>query len=360
MTDTTALARYEAAMTRALELAARGPVWGVNPQVGCVILDAAGQVIAEGWHQGAGTAHAEVDALSKLAPGQAQGATAIVTLEPCNHTGRTGPCSHALRDAGVARVVYAVGDPNPNAQGGGSLLAAAGVDVIAGVGRAEAEALLHGWLTANRLGRPFVTVKWAQSLDGRAAANDGSSQWITGAAARSDVHRRRTAHGAIVAGVGTVLADNPSLTARADDGRLLDHQPIPVIIGERAIPESAAVLQHPVDALVYPTRDLHAVLADLWQREVRSVFVEGGPTLASAFIAAGLVDEVLIYQAPVLLGGSRSAVGNIGVDRIDQAIRLRVTERITLGEDQLTVARPIRQQGTDSQSAGTDHTVGRH
>jgi len=342
MTDATAQTRYEAAMTRALELAARGPVWGVNPQVGCVILNPVGQIIAEGWHQGAGTPHAEVDALNKLAPGQAQGATAVVTLEPCNHTGRTGPCSHALRDAGIARVVYAVSDPNPTAQGGGALLAEAGVDVIAGVGQDEAEALLHGWLTANRLGRPFVTVKWAQSLDGRAAADDGSSQWITGAAARSDVHRRRTAHGAIVAGIGTVIADNPSLTARADDGRLLEHQPIPVIIGERDVPAESAVLQHPVEPLVYATHDLHEVLADLWQREVRSVFVEGGPTLASAFIRVGLVDEVLIYQAPVLLGGGRTALGDVGVASIEQAIRLRVVDRISLGEDQLTIARPIR------------------
>ncbi len=178
------------AMRRALELARRGPR-GVNPQVGAVILSPAGDVIAEGWHRGLGSPHAEVDALSRLAPGRARGATAVVTLEPCNHTGHTGPCALALIEAGITRVVYGLDDPTPRAAGGARRLRAAGVDVEAGVLAADGAAQLHDWLTVQRLGRPHVTVKWAQSLDGRIAAADGTSRWITGPAARADVHRRR-------------------------------------------------------------------------------------------------------------------------------------------------------------------------
>ena len=166
------------AMTRALALAANGPR-GLNPQVGAVILSATGEVLAEGWHHGAGTPHAEVDALAKLTPSAARGATAVVTLEPCNHTGRTGPCAQALIDAGIARVVYALEDPTDRASGGADRLRTAGVQVEAGEQRGAAERLVHDWATAQRLGRPHVTVKWAQSLDGRAAASDGTSQWIT-------------------------------------------------------------------------------------------------------------------------------------------------------------------------------------
>jgi diaminohydroxyphosphoribosylaminopyrimidine deaminase/5-amino-6-(5-phosphoribosylamino)uracil reductase len=324
------------AMTRALELAARGPR-GVNPQVGAVILSPDGATLAEGWHHGAGTPHAEVDALSKLAPGAAHGATAVVTLEPCNHTGRTGPCAVALIEAGVARVVYALDDPGAVSGGGADRLRAAGVSVEAGEQADAAHALIDGWLTAQRLGRPQITVKWAQSLDGRAAASDGTSQWITGPAARADVHRRRAAADAIVVGTGTVLADDPALTARDGDA-LYDHQPMPVVIGSRATPADAAVHRHPHSPLFYDTRDLHAVVADLHARGVQNVFIEGGPTLASAFIAEGLADRALAYIAPVLLGGDRLALADVGVPTIDAARRLTVDEWVPLGPDLLAVA----------------------
>lgn len=327
-----------AAMDRALELAARGPV-GVNPQVGALLLSPDGSVLSEGWHRGAGTPHAEVDALSHLEPGAARGATAVVTLEPCNHTGRTGPCALALIEAGVARVVYAISDPGAASSGGGERLRAAGVDVEAGLRSDEATALIGPWLTAARLGRPHVSVKWAQSLDGRAAAADGTSQWITGPEARADVHVRRGRVDAIVVGTGTVLADDPALTARAGD-ELLPHQPIPIVLGHRAVPEGAALLRHPHPHLQYPGDDLAAVLADLRDRGIQSVFVEGGPTIASAFIAAGLADEVLAYIAPVLLGGSRLALTDIGVSTIDEARRLAVTDIHQLGDDLLVVATP--------------------
>lgn len=326
------------AMSRALELAALGPR-GVNPQVGAVILSPDGDILAEGWHHGAGSPHAEVDALSKLDPGAARGATAVVTLEPCNHTGRTGPCAVALLEAGVARVVYALDDPGAVSGGGADRLRAAGVSVDAGEQADSAHALIDGWLTAQRLGRPHVTVKWAQSLDGRAAASDGSSQWITGPEARADVHRRRAAADAIVVGTGTVLSDDPSLTARDGDA-LYEQQPVPVVIGSRATPDDAAVRRHPQAALFYDTHDLHAVLADLHARGIQSVFVEGGPTLASAFVAAGLVDRVLAYIAPVLLGGDRLALTDIGVESIDAAHRLTIDKWQPLGADLLAIAHP--------------------
>jgi diaminohydroxyphosphoribosylaminopyrimidine deaminase/5-amino-6-(5-phosphoribosylamino)uracil reductase len=328
------------AMRHAISLAAHGPAFGVNPQVGCVILATSGAVLAEGWHRGAGTPHAEVDALSKLASGQAKGTTAVVTLEPCNHTGLTGPCSEALIAAGVSGVAYSVADPSERASGGAERLRHAGVQVVGGVLADEVSEAMRPWLTATRLGRPFVTVKWASSLDGRTAAADGTSQWITGTAARQHVHEQRERSDAIVVGTGTVLADDPSLTARGDGGELLQHQPIPVVVGERHMPTDAKVFAHPMGTIVTGSRDLPTALDGLFARDIRRVFVEGGPTLASAFVSAGLVDELLVYLAPALIGGDKLAITDIGVGTIAEAKRLRITSVEQLGGDLLVVARP--------------------
>ncbi|WP_291048306.1 bifunctional diaminohydroxyphosphoribosylaminopyrimidine deaminase/5-amino-6-(5-phosphoribosylamino)uracil reductase RibD [Herbiconiux sp.] len=330
-------------MIRALELALRGPRPGVNPQVGCVLLSPTGERLAEGWHRGAGTRHAETAALAALAdPSLARGATAVVTLEPCNHHGRTGPCSVALIEAGVARVVYAVADPGEESHGGGERMRDAGLEVEQGLLAGQVEDAIRPWLTAVRLKRPFVTVKWASSLDGRAAAADGTSQWITGAAARADVHRRRADADAIVVGTGTVLADDPALSARVDGAALFEHQPAPVVIGRRPIPEGALVHRHPHPDAVrrFESHDLGAVLHELYQDEIRTVFVEGGPTLASAFLAAGLADEIVVYLAPTLLGGPRAVLTDLGVATIDDQRRLTVTEVTRLGDDLVIVARP--------------------
>ena len=335
------------AMRRALALASRGPAVGDNPQVGCVLLDADGTVVAEGWHRGAGTAHAEVDALAQLA--DARGLTAVVTLEPCNHTGRTGPCAQALIDAGVSRVVYALDDPNPVAGGGADRLRAAGIAVQGGVLDTEAEELLRPWLTSVRLGRPFVTVKWASSLDGRAAAADGTSQWITGTAARQRVHEQRAAHDAIAVGTGTVLADDPTLTARGDGGELLPHQPIPVVFGTTPVPPGARLREHPAGLIELGHRDLDAGLAHLAERGIRRLYVEGGPTLASAFLRSGLADEVLVYLAPMLIGGPKVALDELGVSTMSEVHRLRIHRVETLGDDLLVVARP---RGTASSTPG--------
>jgi diaminohydroxyphosphoribosylaminopyrimidine deaminase/5-amino-6-(5-phosphoribosylamino)uracil reductase len=328
----------EKAMRHALDLASRGPATGENPQVGCVLLDASGKTVAEGWHRGVGTAHAEVDALSKI--DDATGLTAVVTLEPCNHTGHTGPCSEALIAAGVANVFYAVTDPGERSGGGAERLAEAGVTVTGGILHAEAEEFQHRWLTAERLRRPYITIKWASTLDGRAAAADGTSQWITGTAARQRVHEQREASDAIIVGTGTVVADDPSLTARGDAGELLAHQPTAVVIGETPVPANAKLREHPGGFIELTTRDLNNAMSELFDRGIRRAFVEGGPTLESALIAADLVDEYAIYLAPALLGGGKLAIGDIGATSMPDIRRLDIRSVEQLGNDLFVSARP--------------------
>ncbi|UOQ57314.1 bifunctional diaminohydroxyphosphoribosylaminopyrimidine deaminase/5-amino-6-(5-phosphoribosylamino)uracil reductase RibD [Leucobacter allii] len=366
----------EEAMRRALGVARRGPVDDPNPQVGCVILDPDGRIVAEGWHRGSGTPHAEIDALAHL-PGPWRGRfselTAVVTLEPCNHTGRTGPCAEALRDAGIGAVAYALDDPGRASSGGAATLRAAGVEVRGGVLAGEARALLGAWLARqgaadasapSPLRRPRVTVKWAQTLDGRAAAADGTSRWITGPEARTDVHRRRAEADAILVGTGTLLADDPELTARDAEGALLvpaSEQPIPVVLGHRGIPEAARVRAHPAlaargvpEPLRLPGDDLPAELAGLAARGIGSLFVEGGPRVASALIAAGLADELLVYVAPALLGGPRLALGDLGIPSMAGIARLAVRERLELGADLLVRADRVSRATPDSPAPG-DH-----
>jgi diaminohydroxyphosphoribosylaminopyrimidine deaminase/5-amino-6-(5-phosphoribosylamino)uracil reductase len=324
--------KYEFAMRRALELALLGPAHGVNPQVGAVILDSDQNIIAEGFHRGSGTAHAEVDALSKL-DSMPAGATAVVTLEPCNHTGKTGPCAQALIEAGVSRVVFASNDPGEASAGGAATLRAAGIEVVSGVLQAEADDQLRVWLTANRRKRPFVTLKWATSIDGRAAANDGTSKWISGAESRADSHKRRSEVDAILVGTATVIADDPELTARKPDGSLYEHQPLRVIIGERELPIDARVFNDDAQTLQLRTHSLHGILEALWQEGIKHVWVEGGPTVASQFVRLGLVDEFLIYLAPLLLGGDRTAIRDIGIENITAAKQLEFVEVKHLGND---------------------------
>ncbi len=330
------------ALLRALDLARRGPVHGPNPRVGCVLLSPDGTVVGEGWHRGAGTPHAEVAALAdaRRQGHDAHGATAVVTLEPCDHTGRTGPCSTALLDAGVARVVLSVSDPNPAAAGGAARLRAAGVQVVAGALEAEGRELLGPWWTAVGRGRPFVTLKLAASLDGRVAAADGTSRWITSDAARRHAHALRAEVDAIAVGTGTVLTDDPALTARTDTGSLADHQPLRVVVGRRAVPAGARLHGDGGELVHLPTRDPQVVLAELQAREVRHLLVEGGPTLATAFLRAGLVDEVHAYIAPVLLGSGPPAVGDLGIGTIAGALRLVPREVRGVGPDVLLVATP--------------------
>lgn len=319
-------------MARALELAEQGPWPDANPRVGCVLVSPDGSLVAEGFHRGAGTPHAEVVALEG-AGHRASGATAYVTLEPCSHTGRTGPCTQALIEAGVARVVFAQSDPNPEAQGGAEVLSAAGVDVAGGVLADEAEVINERWTRTIRLGRPLVTWKLAATLDGRSAAADGTSQWITGAEARADVHRLRAERDAILIGTGTLFADDPQLTVRLPQGEAPARQPLRVVMGLRAVPGTARIHEGPGAALVLPTRDPHVALISLWDRGIRDVWLEGGPTLAAAFVAAGLVDEVYAYIAPALLGSGRPAVEDLGIQTIGDAARLELMDVTAIGGD---------------------------
>jgi diaminohydroxyphosphoribosylaminopyrimidine deaminase/5-amino-6-(5-phosphoribosylamino)uracil reductase len=272
---------------------------GENPRVGCVIVGNDGEVVGRGHHRGAGTPHAEVDALADAGP-RARGATAVVTLEPCRHVGRTGPCTQALIDAGVSRVVFAQDDPTTLAGGGAEVLRDAGLEVVPGILAADAARVNEAWTFAQRHGRPMVTWKVAVSLDGRVAGPDGGPTAITGAAAREEVHALRAQVGAVVVGTGTALVDDPELTVRlvpAPHG-----QPLRVVVGTRSLPSDARLLDDSAPTLVVDEPDPEALLSLLYARGVRHVLLEGGPTLGGSFVHAGLVDRVVWYVAPLLLG----------------------------------------------------------
>ena len=323
---------------RAIQLAHGGPAVDVNPRVGAVVTDITGMVIGEGFHRGAGSPHAEVEAL-RAAGTAARGGTAYVSLEPCNHTGRTGPCAEALIASGVARVVFAQADPNPRASGGANRLRATGVQVTGGVLNDEASATNRTWTYRASNGRPFVTWKFAATLDGRSAALDGTSRWVTCAEARADVHALRSRCGAVIAGTGTVLADDPRLTVRLYNGST-STQPLRVVIGERPIPPHAHVLDDEAPTLVLQTHDVSAAMTRLSQAGIHHALLEGGPTLAAAFLRAGLVDEVVAYLAPALLGAGRSALADLGIGTIADTLRLIPTDVTVLGTDVRITATP--------------------
>lgn len=354
------------AMRRAVALAARAlGHTRPNPVVGCVVLGPDGRTVGEGLHRRAGGPHAEVEALT-AAGDLARGGTAVVTLEPCDHTGRTGPCSRALLAAGVARVVYAVPDPTAAAAGGAATLRAAGVEVAAGLLAAEAENVNHAWLTSVRRGRPAVTWKYGATLDGRVAAADGSSRWITSAESRAEVHRLRHEADAVLVGSGTLRADDPHLAVRGVPDAV---QPLRVAVDTEAavVHPGARILDDAAPTLVAVAADLPAertaalagadvvrlpraadgrgldpaaLLAELHRRDVRSVLLEGGPTLAGAWLAAGAVDRVIGYLAPALLGAGAPLLNDAGVDTVSAALRLEITDVARVGPDLRVTAVP--------------------
>jgi diaminohydroxyphosphoribosylaminopyrimidine deaminase / 5-amino-6-(5-phosphoribosylamino)uracil reductase len=338
----------DAAMRRALDLAALGlGATSPNPSVGAVILDAAGQPVGEGHTAPAGGPHAEVVALARAGE-RARGGTAVVTLEPCDHTGRTGPCTKALLAAGIGRVVVAVRDPHAVAAGGADTLRAAGVAVEVGVRAAEAGHLLRYWLTAVRRSRPYVIWKYAASLDGRSAAADRTSRWITSPEARADVHALRGTVDAIMAGVGTVLADDPALTVRVPG---LERRPLRVVVDSAGRTPTTAKVHDGAAPIWVATAaevgagpdgrvDLGKLLTTLYDRGVRAALLEGGPTLAGTFLAAGLVDEVVGYVAPKLLGAGPAALGPAGVHTIAGALDLTLTDVTRIGPDLRLTAVP--------------------
>jgi diaminohydroxyphosphoribosylaminopyrimidine deaminase/5-amino-6-(5-phosphoribosylamino)uracil reductase len=343
-------------MRRALALAERGLfTTQPNPRVGCVI--AHGEVVVgEGWHRRAGEPHAEVHALREAGE-RASGATAYVTLEPCAHHGRTPPCADALVAARVARVVAAIRDPNPRVSGGGfAKLRDPGIEVATGLCEAEARSLNEGFLSRMERGRPWVRLKIAASLDGRTALASGESKWITGEAARDDVQRWRARSSAILTGIGTVLADDPRLTVRLDEPHV---PPLRVVLDATLrTPGGAHVLDGSISTLVAhatnraPTDarfdrvdrlgveasggklDLAAILAALASREVNELQVEAGPILSGSFLASGLVDELLLYMAPVLLGDTARPLATLPpLASLAAAARLTMVEQTPCGPD---------------------------
>ena len=354
--DAATAARDHALMARALRLAERGAyTTRPNPMVGCVIAHG-DEVIGEGWHQCAGGPHAEVFALREAGE-RARGATAYVTLEPCAHHGRTPPCADALIAAGVARVVAAVRDPFAQVDGAGfARLRAAGIEVASGAMEVQARELNRGFLSRIERGRPWLRVKLAMSLDGRTALANGESRWITGAPARADVQHWRARAGAILTGIGTVLADDPRLTARVPDADIAP--PLRVVLDRRLrTPAGANVLDGSVPTLFFHAQDatpdarfsqvqcevlpetegglsLNAALERLAARGINEVQVEAGPTLAGALFAQGLADEVLLYIAPVFLGSDARALMTLPslTDMADRW-RLRVLDECKVGAD---------------------------
>lgn len=359
-------------MARAIQLARRG--WYTtmpNPRVGCVLVKD-GVICAEGWHEKAGAAHAEAMALRK-AGAAAQGATAYVTLEPCNHHGRTAPCSKALVAAGVKDVFVAMQDPNPLVAGSGSAtLQAAGINVSIGLLEVEAATLNPGYIKRMRSGRPRVTCKLAMSVDGRTAMASGESQWITGPAARADAQRLRAQSCAILTGVNTVLADQPSFTVRAADwqgdsfAELGERQPLRVIVDTQLrTPEDAKLLSQPGKTLIVTCRadshtvqefagdteivrqssdsiDLDSVLVLLAQRECNEVLLECGPTLAGAMLQAQLIDELVIYMAPTLLGSQANPLFALPLHTMAEQQPLLIDDIRAVGQDWRMSARPKR------------------
>lgn len=304
-----------------------------NPPVGAVIVDQEGRVVGVGATQPAGGDHAEVIALRR-AGGLAAGGIAVVTMEPCNHFGKTPPCVNALIEARVGTVIYGVADPNGIAGGGAGRLTAAGVQVRSGIMADQVAAgPLREWLFKQRTGYPHVTWKYATSIDGRSAAADGSSQWISSEAARADLHRRRAIADAIVVGTGTVLADNPTLTARLPDGALAPQQPLRVVVGKREVPPEANVLNDDSRTMVIRTHEPVEVLRALADRT--DVLLEGGPTLAGAFLRAGAINRILAYVAPILLGGPVTAVDDVGVSSMAHALRWQFDSVEQVGPDLL-------------------------
>ena len=356
-------------MARALQLAAKG-VYNTapNPTVGCVIVKH-DRVIGTGWTAPAGGAHAERVALAQ-ARDEARGATAYVTLEPCCHQGRTGPCTQALIAAGVARVVYAVCDPNPRVAGAGLReLEGAGIRVDGPLLEREAERMNRGFFARMQRARPWVRAKVAASLDGRTALANGTSQWITGEASRRDVHRWRARSAAILTGSGTIVHDDPSLTARLDDPSVEVRQPLRVIVDSRLrTPPTAKTLSLPGEVLVFtnqseggahhalaaagarieriagaPYCDLAKLLGRLAALEINDVWVEAGPGLNGALLQAGLIDELVLYVAPRILGsGAQGMFSMTALTSLDQSFTLTVDELRRIGGDLRIIARPSR------------------
>lgn len=313
---------YTVAMQRAIALSEKGlGKTAPNPIVGAVIIDTSGKIIAEGFHDRMNSdEHAEVVAI-QAAGNQTQGATIVVTLEPCNHIGKTSPCTQAIIDAGISTVVFAVHDPNAIASGGAAALRAAGITVIEGVLKEEAALANRSWLIKIKKNRPFFTWKVAATLDGKVAATDGTSKWISNTTSRADVQLLRRQSDAILVGTSTVIIDNPHLIPRGDFAGY-SHNPIRVICGEQKLAPDSLVFDDAARTEVINSRDLDLLVEKLNELGVNQVLVEAGPTLASAMLDHCLMDELIMYQAPSLLGSGKTFFNFGQESTIDNQLRM--------------------------------------
>ena len=313
---------YTVAMQRAIALSEKGlGKCAPNPIVGAVIIDASGKIVSEGFHDRMTSKdHAEVVAI-KSAGDLAKGATMVVTLEPCNHTGSTGPCTQAIVDSGISTVVFAVKDPNVVAAGGADALRAAGIKVVDGVMAKEASYANRAWLTKIQMSRPYFVWKVATTLDAKIAASDGTSKWISNEVSRNDVQRLRRESDAILVGTNTVIVDNPHLIPRGDFSGYSSN-PIRIIFGEGNVPADSKVFDSAAETVQVKSRDLSELVSKLNGLDINQVFVEAGTTLASAMVAAGLMDELVIYQAPALLGSGKPFYADESKSTIEDQMRL--------------------------------------
>jgi len=294
-----------------------------NPIVGALVVDASGKVLGEGFHNRAASPdHAEVVAL-KDAGDSAKGSTLIVTLEPCNHVGNTGACTDAIIAAGITKVIYAVKDPNPMASGGAEKLRSAGIEVIGAICEKEAEFSNRAWLSKIRNGRPCFVWKIASTLDGKVAASDGTSQWITNESSRGDVQVLRRYSDAILVGANTVKVDNPHLIPRGDFAGYAAN-PLRVVCGIAELDKGAQVFDSAAETLHVKSKNLEELVSQLKARDLNQVLVEAGPTLGSAMVAAGLIDELVLYLAPSLLGSGKNFLGDLGLSTIKAAKKLEL------------------------------------
>ena len=330
---------YTVAMQRAIALSEKGlGKCAPNPIVGAVIIDASGKIVGEGFHDRmTSNDHAEVVAI-KAAANLAKGATIVVTLEPCNHTGSTGPCAQAIIDAGISTVVFAVKDPNAVAAGGADALRAAGIKVIDGVLAKEAFFANRSWLTKIKKSRPYFLWKVATTLDAKIAASDGTSKWISNEVSRSDVQGLRRESDAILVGTNTVKSDNPHLIPRGEFSGY-SHNPIRVIFGESDLPKDSKIFDNAAETVHVKSRDLNELVSKLNELDVNQVFVEAGSRLASAMVAAGLMDELVIYQAPALLGSGKSFYAEDSNLTIEDQMRLEHISTEVLAGDVKSVYR---------------------
>ena len=318
--------RAEAAMARAIDCARLGlGKTFPNPIVGAVITSATGEIVSEGFHQGGD--HAEVIAINTAKEIPA-GAILYVSLEPCSHHGKTPPCVDAIINSGIKKVVYAVSDPNPIATGGADRLRAAGIEVESGIGEVQARLVNRAWLTKMELGRPRITWKIASTMDGKVAASDGSSKWITGELARTDVAHMRSQFDAIITSTATVIADDPLMTSKG-----FGKNPVRIVMGTNEINAGAQIMDGSAETILIKSQNFKDLIVFANERGFNQVLIESGPTFGTALLREDMIDEIVLFQAPTLFGSGKSAIGDLGITNISGRLDFEISDVEMIGSD---------------------------